>query len=510
MQYTFHWGSLFEYNLVRKEQAQQMAKLELPQKEFQMFRDLIADQAGIYFDPTKQDFLKASLLKRMKECGLNSFVDYLQLLSSPAGTKEFDHLLNLITIPETYFFRDQAQFVALKRFIIPEILNKKSYPGSSLRIWSAGCSTGEEPYTIAMIVAAGIPGVEFPPTQILATDVSHAALEAARRGIYGARSVRDVPEDYLKRFFNQKGDKYSLDESIKQMVEFRYFNLVTKRYRLEEMSGWDIIFCRNVTIYFQPESTKRVVHNFYQSLRENGYLFAGFSESLRYLSDEFTTVRRGGVFLYQKGAPGKKQKIKAKPARRRRRRSPAVVSDGGRRLRPISSQKATQIQQICSRAKEYLEKGQPEQASDLLAPHLDESNAPKSVILLQAEIALNQGDLEKAAQLCEKIILREPLSVAGHFLLGIVYRTWEDESRAIEELKKVVYLKPDHALAHFNLGEIYSKAGQLDEAKLEYTNVVRLLKEVPESFDEQFAGGFSPTLLVDTCLSRLRILNSEQ
>ncbi len=487
-----------------------MAELELTQEEFQEFRDLIAERAGIYFDLAKQDVLRNNLLKRMEDCSLATFADYFQLLSSPAGVKEFDHLLNLITIPETYFFRDQAQFMALKRFVIPEIIKKKSYPGASLRIWSAGCATGEEPYTIAMLVAAGMVGVKVPPIKILATDVSHRALEAALQGVYGARSVRDVPEEYLARFFTQKGDTYFLDESIKQMVEFRYFNLVSEPYPLKEMSGWDIIFCRNVTIYFQPESTRRVIHNFYQSLRDGGYLFAGFSESLRYLSNEFTTVQLGGVFLYQKGAPEKKHKRKGRRINRRRSRPPAAAGKGHRRLRPVSDQKAGDIRQVCSKAKELLEKGQPEQASDLLAPYLDEATAPESVLLLQAEIGLNNGDLEKAAQLCENIIHREPLSIAGHFLLGIIYRTGEDESRAIEAFKKVVYLKPEHALAHFNLGELYSQAGQFDDARLEYENVVRLLKEVDESFDEQIAGGFSPTLLMDTCLSRLRVINSEQ
>ena len=240
-----------------------LTKLEFEEKEFLRFRDLIAERAGIYFGPGKHEILKNNLLQRMEDCGLATFSDYFQLLSSPAGTKEFDHLLNVITVPETYFFRDRAQFEALERVVIPEVLKEKSYPGASLRIWSAGCSSGEEPYTIAMILAANMGGGEYPPVQILATDLSQAALEAARRGVYGARSVREVPKEHLSRFFNQSGDRYSLDESIKRMVEFRYFNLVTEPYPLGEMSGWDIIFCRNVTIYFEADSTKKVIHNFY-------------------------------------------------------------------------------------------------------------------------------------------------------------------------------------------------------------------------------------------------------
>ena len=153
--------------------------------------------------------------------------------------------------------------------------------------------------------------------------------------------------------------------------------------------------------------------------------------------------------------------------------------------------------------------GQPEQAGDLLAPYLEKATA-SSVLLLQAEIFLNQGDLENAVQLCQRIISCEPLSVAGYYLLGVVYRTWEKERQAIEEFKRVLYLKPEYALARFNLGDLYSQVGQLDEAKLEYANVVRLLKKVPDSFDERLAGGFSPTLLADTCLSRIKELSSSK
>jgi chemotaxis protein methyltransferase CheR len=360
-----------------------MMDLSLSENDFRSFRDLIAERSGIYFDPEKQELLKDNLLQRMADCGLSNFADYFNLLSSPAGTKEFDYLLNLITIPETYFFRDRAQFRAFERFVIPDIVEKKSYPGASLRIWSAGCSTGEEPYTIAMILAAGMLDR---PIQILATDVSHNALKAAREGVYTARSVRDMPQQYLNRFFTRKGDHYLLDESIKQMVEFRYFNLVTEPYPLMEMSGWDIIFCRNVTIYFQAEATRKVIHNFYQSLREGGYLFAGYSESLRYISDEFSTIQQEGAFFYQKGGAKKTVRKKARKIRGGRIISGRSAKKKGPKT--VRGLKSDEIGQICARAKELLEMGRPERASEILSPYLRGSTTPESVLLLKAEINL--------------------------------------------------------------------------------------------------------------------------
>jgi len=478
-------------------------ELSFSKSEFCSFRDLIAERAGIYFDRGKQESLKDNLLQRMADCGLTNFADYLHLLSSPAGSKEFDRLLDLITIPETHFFRDRAQFSALERFVIPETVKKKSYPGASLRIWSAGCSTGEEPYTIAMIVAAAM--VDR-PTQILATDVSNHALKVAREGVYAGRSVRDMPQEFLNRFFTKKGDQYVLDESIKQMVEFRYFNLVSDPFPLKEMSGWDVIFCRNVTIYFQAEATRKVIHNLYQSLRHGGYLFAGYSESLRYISDEFNIVQMDGAFFYEKGAPQKRVGKKARKIMGQRAGAAHPASrHEGKAGTDVDSHK---IEQIHATAKNLLEMGQPEQASEILSPYVREATAPESVMLLQAEIALNQGDSDKAVQLCERIVQAEPLSIAGYYLLGIIYRAREDEARAIEEFRKVLYLEPEYALARFNLGELYSRLRQYEKARLEYVHVVRLLKKKPESLDERFAGGFSPALLIDTCVSKIKALEA--
>ena len=316
-----------------------------------------------------------------------------------------------------------------------------------------------------------------------------------------------MPQDYLNRFFTKKGEKYYLEDSIKQMVEFRYFNLVTEPYPLMEMSGWDIIFCRNVTIYFQAEATRKVIHNFHRSLREGGYLFAGYSESLRYMSDEFNTVQHEGAFFYQKGMPKKTVRKKTRKIRLRQGSTAPRAKKQGPKA--VAGLKSDEVARICARAKKLLEMGQPEGASEILSPYLQESSTPGSVLLLQAEIALNQGDLEKAVHLCERILQGEPLSIAGHYLLGVVYLTWEDEGRAIEEFKKVLYLEPEHALARFNLGELYSQVGRLDEARLEYANVARLLEKMPGSLDERFAGGFSPALLIDTCLSRIRALEAK-
>jgi chemotaxis protein methyltransferase CheR len=440
---------------------------EFDDAEFNRFRDFIAARSGIYFDPAKRDALRNSLVKRLNACGLSSFAGYFDLLSLPGGEQEFDHLLNLITIHETHFFRDNAQLKALQQQVLPEVLAKKANPDATLRIWSAGCSTGEEPYTIAMLVAETLPADRAGAVQILATDVSQAALEAARHGVYRARSLRSTPDEYRQRYFSRDGDFYVLDETIKRMVEFRYFNLVSEPYPVLEMSGWDVIFCRNVTIYFKPESTRRVIHNFYRSLRDGGYLFTGFSESLRYISDEFSTVQAGGTFFYQKDTASRKQKPRSGTPRtaasRPRRR--AVARAPHRKAASSPARRRATVQQACARAREFVEAGELERAVDLLEPLLAEATVAEEVLLLRAEIALNQGELDGAAHLCQRILDSDPLSVHGHFLLGLVCWTRGDERTAIEEFKKVVYLRGDNVLARFYLGDLYALGGQVDEAK---------------------------------------------
>jgi chemotaxis protein methyltransferase CheR len=481
----------------------------LSDEQFGRFRDLIARRSGIYIHGADRDTLRDHLLTRMGQCGTMSFADYFRRLGSE--DREFQALLDLVTIQETYFFRDQAQFMALQRYVLPELLKAKAGKNEPLRIWSAGCSTGEEPYTIAMVLAESLSSAACPPLYLLATDVSQGALEVARRGVYGGRSLRSTPEQYCERFFRREGETYILNGAIKGMVEFRPFNLMSTPYPGKEGPGWDVIFCRNVTIYFKPESTKAVVRRFYENLGEGGYLFTGFSESLRYLSRDFLTVQVGGVFLYQRNAARCDGTLKPRARAGRGRRTPARAPWRARGLqaKPINEPEPVPGRQVHSRARELVDAGLPDEAGQLLAPELEHPSPPKKALLLQAEILLNQGCAAEAAVLCEKVIRSEPLSVAGHYLLGIIQRTLEDEDQAVGMFKRVVYLRPEHALARFHLGELYARRNENEAARREYANALRLLQERSDSLDERFAGGFSAGLLIDTCRSRLEDLDED-
>jgi chemotaxis protein methyltransferase CheR len=494
---------------VREDTVVETGALPLGDEEFRDLRDLIARRSGIYIHAADKETLRTHIGTRMERCGTRSLADYLHFLIS-SSDNEFEELLNLVAIQETYFFRDQAQFMALQRYVIPELLRTRSGRDVPLRIWSAGCSTGEEPYTIALLLAESLSGVESPRPYILATDVSRTALDAARLGVYGDRSLRSTPEHYRQRFFVQEGESYILDESIKGMVEFRPFNLMNTPYPGTGGPGWDIIFCRNVTIYFRPESTRKVIRRFYESLGEGGYLFTGFSETLRYLSRDFLTVQLGGIFLYQKSraARGWAVKPSRRPGRGRKTRSktfPTAPPQKG--AEEQGEPRLGASQDLQSRASELLESGLHEQAGRLLAPLLEQPAPPTEAVLLQAEILLNQGRAAEAKAVCEGVIRREPLTVAGHYLLAIIHRTTEEADLAVDMFRRVVYLRPEHALARFHLGELYARRNEREAARREYGHAIRLLRERSDSLDQRFAGGFSPGLLIETCRSRLEDLD---
>ncbi|TLM69554.1 MAG: protein-glutamate O-methyltransferase CheR, partial [Actinobacteria bacterium] len=271
---------------------------DLTSEEFRKFRDYIHEHSGIFLEESKADSLRISLITRATRHKFGSLIEYFQLLSRDED--EFNELLNLVTINETSFFRFPGQFDAFVRRVLPEVMERKAMSGRDLRVWSAGCSTGEEPYSISMaLLDSGIAGMGWKP-YVMGTDVSTKALRMARTGVYSGRTLLNLSDDVLRRHFDETPEGYRVAQHVRKLVEFSYHNLIKEPYPLALMGNWDVIFCRNVTIYFQLDSTKRVVSNFYRCLNEGGYLFIGHSETLTNVSDEFEALEVGGVFLYRK------------------------------------------------------------------------------------------------------------------------------------------------------------------------------------------------------------------
>ncbi|HEY1677868.1 MAG TPA: protein-glutamate O-methyltransferase CheR [Candidatus Sulfotelmatobacter sp.] len=273
-----------------------------PDPELVRIRDLIYQVAGIFHPDTKLRLLLDRCNRRMKAVNLGTLCEYRACLTiKPGHEQEMTALLNEITIGETSFFRNQPQLEALRQVVIPRLLAlKNTAPSRRLRIWTAGCSTGEEPYTLAILaLEESLQILKGWTVEILATDLNELSLAHARTALYNAYSTRYLPQRYRNKYFTSAGDLWQLDQPARQKVAFDRLNLSDESSMLR-MTEADIIFCCNVLIYFDVASKRRVIGHFYNTLLPHGYLFLGQSESLYGVSENFRLVHLPGSTAYIK------------------------------------------------------------------------------------------------------------------------------------------------------------------------------------------------------------------
>jgi len=244
--------------------------------EFKIFRDLIHKECGIYLNDTKKEFLRARIEKKMIAAEKGSFYQYYKFITGE-NKNELLRFLDSVTINETYFFRNLPQFEMLREKVLPEIIEtKRRHREYNLNVWSAGCSSGEEAYSIAIELCEAIPDASLWTLKIIASDISFRCLEMAAVGKYHQDKLTDVPAKYLGKWFRQDAEYFEVKDAVKKYVVFDYHNLQHE----SGMTNVDIIFCRNVMIYFNEEQQKQVVKRFARSLKKDGYLFLGHAESL--------------------------------------------------------------------------------------------------------------------------------------------------------------------------------------------------------------------------------------
>ena len=275
--------------------------MNLSMKDFIAFRNQVYDRCGLHFDSKKIYFIKKRLAVRIEALGLDEVAEYISYLKfrDPRGT-EFQELLNLLTTNETYMFREFDQLAVFAEDCLSEVCErKKKSRNNTLKIWCAGCSTGEEAYTLAIILLEMLEPFGAWQTKIKATDIDTTVLDKAKRAIYSPRSVKDVPDEYLQAYFQNDGDNYLINSLVKKLVSFRRLNLMDKK-ELKSVGMFDFIFCRNVLIYFDDASRKEVVNQFYEHLNPGGFIFLGHSESIGRISSAFTLRKMGGMIVYQK------------------------------------------------------------------------------------------------------------------------------------------------------------------------------------------------------------------
>ena len=266
--------------------------------DFLKFREFFYRRTGISFEPSKRYFVDKRLLERIEATRTGNFRAYFTLLRFQASGEEIEQLTNLMTVNETYFLREEYQFKCLVDSILPEIVRRRT--GSTpIRIWCIPSSSGEEPYSVAMYLLETWSGIREWDVEIISSDIDTGILRRARAGRYSARSVQYVPPRWLARYFKSVGDEYQLSDDLRQAVEFTRVNLAepadTLNYR-----NFDVIFCRNLLIYFDDQSRQTAAETFYEALNPGGYVCLGHSESMSRISSLFEVRKFPEAIVYRK------------------------------------------------------------------------------------------------------------------------------------------------------------------------------------------------------------------
>lgn len=273
----------------------------MPDEEFRLLRDLVYGHSGLYFEDDAKYLLEKRLGQRLVAHQLKSYREYYQFLKfNRKREQELEEIMDLLTTNETYFFREAYQLSAFTDEILPELCKRKQKAGQPqrLRIWSAGCSTGEEPYTIAMLLLEqyGLKGWQL---EIIGTDISQRVLQLARRGVYGRSSFRMTDDYYLLKYFEPQDGGFRINDQVRKLVAISHLNLQDYS-RMAMLGSFDLIFCRNVIIYFDQPAKKRVIESFHGVLQAGGFLLLGHSESLMNITTLFSLRHFKNDMVYQK------------------------------------------------------------------------------------------------------------------------------------------------------------------------------------------------------------------
>jgi chemotaxis protein methyltransferase CheR len=435
----------------------------------------------------------------MQQLGLEREDEYFARLRGAAPTiveNELRNLLNLVTVTETCFFRDPAQFRLLREHIIPTLIAERSARPDApkkIRIWSAGCSSGEEAYSIAitldeMGLFAACPDWTI---EIIGTDLNTKALEKARRGVYTARAVRNVEGRLLDEHFVRDGKTLALSEKIKKRVKFEFGNLT--QTPMPSTGPQDIVFCKNVAIYFRADVTRKLIKGLHDTLSSDGYLLLGHAETLWQMSEGFTLVEHDRAFCYRKSSH-----TVVVPTFRSAAPVPPMV-----RLKADTTYAPDQYD-VCLAA---FRAGDWDAAEAAITALVNASPTFVPGLLLLGGLYVHRGRFEDAIGQAETVLRLSDLEARAHLLLGMIAARRHRHDEALQSLRRALYLDDSLALGHFWLGNLYRERGDVARACHEYENVVRDWQRHTFQMTEEFASDLTAEQLVGFCsntLERLR------
>ncbi len=482
------------------------------------FREAITHSVGLAFDDSKADFLATVLQRRLKQRKSN-IDDYLSELERGSLSGEIDVLAQELTVTETYFFRNREQFDALADAVFPHCMKRDRQP-RALNILSAGCASGEEAYSIAITAREAIADKSW-KVNINAIDLNPVALEKARCGRYSSWSIRGMRPDIQQAWFREEGRDLLLNEEIRESVSFTLANLAADDPVLWRPETYDVIFCRNVLMYFEPEQIQKTVSRMARALLPGGFLFLGHAETLRGLSDQFHLCHTHETFYYQAKGGIDLQPVSAATKVSRALpevASPFSISDSwfdqigqaSERIKALTANQASIGDALLPAAKQdtaqvlnLLRKERFVEALDCVKSLAGLSHADRDLLLLEAMLLTQNGDIAAAKEVCVNLLRADELNPAAHYILALCSESNGSQADAIEHYRVAIHLDPSFAMPHLHLGLLARRLSDQELARRELGQALVLLRLEDVSRILLFGGGFNREALISLCQSAL-------
>ncbi len=468
--------------------------------------EFVNSQTGLYFPREKWRDLKRNINAAAPDLGFgdtNACIKWL--LSTRLTQEQIDIIVGHLTIGETYFFRDKLIFQALKDHILMPWIRSQNEKEKRITFWSAACCTGEEPYSIAMLIHQMLAFSEW-KVKIIGTDINARFLQKARKGIYTHWSFRDTPEEILKGYFKRRGkDKFEISPAMRKMVNFSRHNLVERGYpavldeHLNEQGKLDVIFCRNVLMYLSADMRDSVIRRLTGLLSKGGWFIVSPSETSFVNLPSLHPVRFSGAILHRKGSPRRADKKAAKmvvprraaptpPARPTvrvyRKKTPDPKPAPRPRALPKKEKRKEPERDLYQEALSLYEKGSYEETAEKLNVLLSDGKKGDNILLVPEQMALlakayaNMGKLDEAKKWCEQAVQSEKLHPDYHYLLATIYQEQGLVEEPVKSLKHAIYLDPDLVMAYFLLGHLTRGHGKTGESKKYFRNALGLLSSL--------------------------------
>lgn len=483
----------------------------LSPEEHDKFRDYLIKHSGLNFDRHNIKILERGLGRRMATLRIASCSEYYHYLTRKTGCRhELQKLLQLLTVGESFFFRQQGHFTSLMETVLPEIMKRGG--NNRIRLLSAGCSSGEEPYSMAMSVMEAVPDWKRHDIRILGADINNHSLMRALEGGYSSWKIRGTGKRFLDKYFHRIGESHVVNDDVKTLVDFAHLDLCTVHSSSHQLmaESFDVIFCRNVLIYFPLETIKSVVASFAEALKPGGYLFLGYSETLAHFSSRFERLIENGVVYYRKRDVQRPSIEKTEPAlslagNKDALRIPLQLPPAPA---PCSLQDGKNIDLLYKEALARKHERAYASAENLFRQVLDRKADHIETIVGEAMILASCGRFHESLQRCDRVLQIDDLLPEAYYVRGFAYDRTGRSSEAIDEYRKAILLKMDFIMPHYRLGILYSRSGQHGNGKRSLKNSLKLLEQVEPNGIIPFSGGATRELFIEQIRHEISMIDA--